>query len=129
MLDTSSSLPESRDGTNYAVVFPKETCSLFGLAPGGVYLARRITSSAGALLPHRFTLTHLKQAGGLLSVALALVLQPVGVTDHPVLWSPDFPLALYFENQRPPGPLRHNVLKMKTTVPDFHFIVYTPQMR
>ncbi|GEM_PF-2474848 len=31
--------------------------------------------------------------GGLLSVALALVSQPVGVTDHPVLRSPDFPPA------------------------------------
>ncbi len=29
--------------------------------------------------------------GGLLSVALSLTLRPVGVTDHPVLWSPDFP--------------------------------------
>ncbi len=29
----------------------------FGLAPGGVYLAAAITRGAGALLPHRFTLT------------------------------------------------------------------------
>jgi hypothetical protein len=28
----------------------------FGLAPGGVYLAARVTPGAGALLPHRFTL-------------------------------------------------------------------------
>src|SRR5580704_10811440 len=28
-----------------------------GLAPGGVYRADRVTSIAGALLPHRFTLT------------------------------------------------------------------------
>ncbi|CAI7978869.1 hypothetical protein FRAHR75_520055 [Frankia sp. Hr75.2] len=28
-----------------------------GLAPGGVYLAARVTPGAGALLPHRFTLT------------------------------------------------------------------------
>jgi len=32
-------------------------CSLFDLAPGGVYLARLVTQSAGELLPHRFTLT------------------------------------------------------------------------
>ena len=31
--------------------------------------------------------------GGLLSVALSLVLRPVGVTHHHVLWSPDFPPA------------------------------------
>jgi len=29
--------------------------------------------------------------GGLLSVALSRTLRPVGVTHHPVLWSPDFP--------------------------------------
>src|SRR5258708_6316831 len=32
-------------------------CSLFGFAPGGVYLARLVTQPAGELLPHRFTLT------------------------------------------------------------------------
>ena len=31
--------------------------------------------------------------GGLLSVALALVFRPVGVTHRRVLWSPDFPPA------------------------------------
>jgi len=31
--------------------------------------------------------------GGLLSVALSLASRPVGVTDHPVLRSPDFPLV------------------------------------
>jgi len=29
--------------------------------------------------------------GGIFSAALSLVSRPVGVTDHPVLWSPDFP--------------------------------------
>jgi hypothetical protein len=31
-------------------------CPTFGLAPGGVYRADRVTPAAGALLPHRFTL-------------------------------------------------------------------------
>jgi hypothetical protein len=31
-------------------------CPTFGLAPGGVYRAARVTPDAGALLPHRFTL-------------------------------------------------------------------------
>jgi hypothetical protein len=31
-------------------------CPTFGLAPGGVYRAARVTPGAGALLPHRFTL-------------------------------------------------------------------------
>ena len=30
---------------------------LLGLAPDGVYQATRVTSDAGELLPHRFTLT------------------------------------------------------------------------
>ena len=95
LLGTSSSLPESDNGTDRAVaVRRRTTSSLFGLAPGGVYLAKRVTPPAGELLPHRFTLTLLTdQHGGLLSVALSLTLRPVGVTDHPVLWSPDFPLV------------------------------------
>jgi len=94
---------------------------IFGLAPGGVCRASRVAPAAGALLPHRFTLTAaairrgLKATrGGLLSVALSRALRPVGVTDHPVLWSPDFPLliagtpqrASHTSEQRPSGPLR-----------------------
>lgn len=44
--------------------------------------------AAGALLPHRFILT---VAGGLFSVALSLGLPPLAVSQHPALWSPDFP--------------------------------------
>jgi hypothetical protein len=40
--------PEGRTG---------RPCPTLGLAPGGVYLAGRVTPAAGALLPHRFTLT------------------------------------------------------------------------
>jgi len=35
----------------------RHPCSLLGLAPGGVCLARPVTRPAGELLPHRFTLT------------------------------------------------------------------------
>ena len=67
---------------------------LFGLAPGGVYRAEGVAPSAGALLPHRFTLTaDLAARGGLLSVALSLGSLPLGVTQHPALWSSDFPQA------------------------------------
>jgi|GEM_PF-5588602 len=46
----------------------------------------------GALLPHRFTLAaRSREVGGLFSVALSLGLRPVGVTNHPDPWSPDFP--------------------------------------
>ena len=34
---------------------------LFGLAPGGVYRASDVTTGAGELLPHRFTLTPLNK--------------------------------------------------------------------
>ena len=65
---------------------------LLGLAPDGVYPASSVTRTAGALLPHRFTLTWFpKEPGGLLSVALARSSRTVGVTHHRVLWSPDFP--------------------------------------
>jgi len=36
---------------------PASSAFLFGLAPDGVYLACRVTTAAGGLLPHRFTLT------------------------------------------------------------------------
>jgi hypothetical protein len=47
---------------------------LLGLASNGVYQATRITPHAGALLPHRFTLTcdAFASIGGLLSVALSV---------------------------------------------------------
>ena len=61
-----------------------------GLAPDGVYLAACVTTGAGGLLHHRFTLTDLA-AGGLLSVALSRGSPRVGVTHRPALWSPDFP--------------------------------------
>jgi hypothetical protein len=46
---TSSDLPESAAGNGKAF--------LFGLAPGGVYLAAECYHLRGALLPHHFTLT------------------------------------------------------------------------
>ncbi len=98
MLNTSSSLPESNDEPN-KLAATEAAFSLLGFAPGGVYRANQVTLAAGALLPHRFTLTCApaselaKAIGGLLSAALSLISRPVSVTDHPVLWSPDFPLG------------------------------------
>jgi len=77
-----SSLPES--GASHTVGF------LFGLAPGGVYLAADCCQPRGALLPHHFTLTG-PESGGMLSVALSVGSRPPGVTWRPALWSPDFP--------------------------------------
>jgi hypothetical protein len=44
--------PAAYPGSDGRVTLP-----LLGLAPDGVYRATRVTPSAGALLPHRFTLT------------------------------------------------------------------------
>ncbi len=48
----SCNLPESAAGHDIAF--------LFGLAPGGVYLATECYHLCGALLPHHFTLTNSK---------------------------------------------------------------------
>ena len=81
--------------------------ALYGLAPGGVYLAFPVTREAGGLLHHRFTLTcgarlceHNQTAGGLFSVALACGLPRVGVTHHPALRSPDVPRATFVTRGR-----------------------------
>jgi hypothetical protein len=115
LLAASSSLPGSRNE-------PDRLCFLFGLAPGGVCQARRVTSPAGALLPHRFTLTggaanlqHFSvtvggSSGGLLSVALSLTSRPVDVIHHPVLRCPDFPPTRFAANRRSPSPLRETLI-------------------
>jgi|SRR5581483_1714686 len=67
---------------------------LFGLAPGGVCRAGPVARAAGALLPHRFTLTARPEApGGLLSVALSVGSPPLDVIQHPARRCPDFPPA------------------------------------
>jgi len=100
----SSDLPESTAGSGIAF--------LFGLAPGGVYLAAACYHLRGALLPHHFTLTPLftnEQPGGIFSVALSVGSRPPGVTWHPALWSPDFPPHPRMERLpgRLPYPLSH----------------------
>ena len=50
LLPGSSNLPGNSGGQ-------PSNASLFGLAPGGVYLAPTVTGRTGELLPHPFTLT------------------------------------------------------------------------
>ena len=88
---------------------------LFDLAPGGVYRADRVTPVAGALLPHRFTLTCALPGGiaigGLFSVALSCRSPRLAVNQHPALWSPDLPRPVPAggdprrDGPRPPGRL------------------------
>jgi hypothetical protein len=75
---------------------PLSTMSLFKLAPGGACRAAGHPAVARGLLPHDFNLTctgtqRVPAIGGVFSAALSLGLPRVGVTDLPVLWSPDFP--------------------------------------
>ena len=82
-------LPSESSGLPGNLGGPPSNVPLFGLAPGGVCLAPLVTKGTGELLPHPFTLT---PRGGFLSVALSFPLPRLGVTQHPVLRSPDFPL-------------------------------------
>ena len=72
------------------------SCSLLGLAPSGVYRAVQVALHAGALLPHRCTLTcdRRSMTGGPSAVSLCCTSvrspQP-GSRQHSALWSPDFP--------------------------------------
>ena len=68
---------------------------LFGLAPDGVCQAPPVTRGTGELLPRHFTLTAGWSRGGIFSVALSLGSPPVAVSDHPALWSSDFPPIPY----------------------------------
>ena len=83
----SSNLPVPNAGR--AIWKPIWSCSEWGLPCHCCYQQR------GALLPHPFTLTCIRERiiGGLLSAALSVGFRPPGVTWHSTLWSPDFPLA------------------------------------
>ena len=70
---------------------PIRSCSGWGLP------CRPCCQVRGALLPHHFTLTSPRitgDFGGIISVALSIGLHRPGVTWHPALRSPDFPLCL-----------------------------------
>src|SRR5262249_10258277 len=70
--------------------------SLFGLAPGGVCRAAACYHAARCALTAPFhpylPPTLVGGFGGFLSAALSVGSHPPGVTWHPVLRSPDFPL-------------------------------------
>ncbi len=68
---------------------PKLPALLFGLAPGGVYPATDVATSA--VRSYRTISPLPAKAGGIFSVALSVGLRLPGVTWHLALWSPDFP--------------------------------------
>jgi len=67
---------------------------LFGLAPGGVYHATTVASCAVRSYRTISPLPAPEGLGGIFSAALSVGFLRPGVTWHPVLWSPDFPLPL-----------------------------------
>jgi len=90
----SSDLPGSSGGL-------PSNAPLHGLAPDGVCLASPVARGTGELLPRLFTLTPRQARGGTFSVALSLGSPPVAVSDHPALWSSDFPPAHWRASDHP----------------------------
>jgi hypothetical protein len=105
LLPGSSDLPGSFERATLQRS-PIWSCSGWGLP------CQPCHQGCGELLPRLFTLTPRHDRGGIFSVALSLGSPPVAVSDHPALWSSDFPLAL---GQRSPDPLPH--LKKMSQVP------------
>ena len=97
----------------------RDALSTLGLAPDGVCRAARVAPDAGALLPHRFTLTcapdtEVGAIGGLFSVALSCGSPRLAASQHPSLRSPDLPQRHPVGAMpRPPGRLTvvHSLLE------------------
>jgi len=88
-------LPDASSGQPGADAAPGQRRSPKGLAPYSALLRAGFGQpvchhTAGALLPHHFTLAHLA-AGGVVSVPLSVGSPRLGVTQRPALWSSDFP--------------------------------------
>src|SRR5436190_20793985 len=91
--------------------------SLFGLAPGGVCRAARVTPGAGALLPHRFTLACARRP----SAVCSLWHFPAGHPDWLLAstlpcGAPTF-LDPVGAGSRPPGRLATSILPRNGTIP------------
>ena len=107
--------PRSRPGSRPATYLDlaglgQRSCLVLHLAGFTWPLRHR---SAGALLPHHFTLTCAPRSyrgaiGGLLSVALSRGFPRVGVTHRHALWCPDFPREI-----EPPATARSARISVK----------------
>ena len=107
--DASCSLPGSERASHpRAVESPRRPLSLSGLAPDGACRSRPVTrplvSSYLAIspLPH----SHESISGRFVSVALSLGSPPLAVSQHPALWSSDFPRLPPISRRRPRLPGR-----------------------
>ena len=84
----SSNLPGNTCGPQAA----RMHVPLFGLAPDGVCPATTVASCAVRSYRTISPLPAPQSIGGIFSVALSVGSLRPGITWHPVLWSPDFPL-------------------------------------
>src|SRR5439155_17710763 len=89
----SSGLPGSAAGNRIA--------PLCALAPGGACRAARVAT--GAVRSYRTVSPLPAFAGGLFSVALSRESPRLAVSQHPALWSPDFPPARFEDAGVRPG--------------------------
>jgi len=89
----SSELPGSAAGNRIA--------PLCALAPGGACRAARVAT--GAVRSYRTVSPLPAFAGGLFSVALSRESPRLAVSQHPALWSPDFPPARFEDAGVRPG--------------------------
>ncbi len=98
-------------GTGHPCPPDGEDALLLALAPGGVCRAIRVTPDAVRSYRTVSPLPAPCGTGGLFSVALSCESPRLAVSQHPALWSSDFPPATHdCGDRRSPGPLRHLAL-------------------
>ena len=94
----------------YPGIISRRTTSLplFGLAPDEVYLAVSVAGNAVSSYLAFSPLPWPEDPGGVFSVALSVGSPLLGVTQHPVLWSSDFPHLRPLQSRmaRSPDPLQ-----------------------
>lgn len=102
LLNASSNLPGGMLSSRQSEISARRTrsppvwsCSGWGL-PSNRNHFRLWWALNPPFHPYHASLPKEQPFGGFFSVALSLVLRPVGVTDHPAHWSPDFPPASPF---------------------------------
>ena len=93
---TSSSLPGNADGPSLLFPYLALLRVGFTMPPSSPSGRCALTAPFHPCRPATAVL------GGMFSVALSLGLPPVRVTNHPALWSPDFPPARMPAVMRPP---------------------------
>jgi hypothetical protein len=114
--DVSSGLPGSRSEPD-RLMLPVWPCTGWGL-PSQASRPACWCALTAPFHPYRLLPREDEARGGLLSVALSLILRSVDVIHHPVLRCPDFPPARFNEpNRRPSSPLRGQLNSSRSPSP------------